>query len=308
MIGVWVVLLVAGLTVSGLASGKALRGAEALGELAGLSPFVIGLTILSVGTDLPEIANSISAAAAGRGDVNVGDSTGSAATQITFVLGVLLLMRPLTTRRSFVAMTGSFMVGGLFLGAYVMADGQITRLDSVLLISVWIVGTGLIAWKARVPRTSQPSFFDRTALPAIRMTLVGLIGVAGGAVLAVHAFGRLTDELGVPEYVTAFFVLSIGTSLPELLIGGRAIRRGAGALALGDLLGSSFADATLSLAAGPLLFPTEVSASAASGTLIAGGVVAAAVALLLARTRHAWPTGVALLALYAALLLLLILQ
>ncbi len=308
MIVFWGILLVVGLVVSGIASGKALRGAEALGELAGLSPFVIGLTILSIGTDLPEIANSLTASAAGRGDLNVGDSTGSAATQITFVLGLLLLMKPMATQRRFVAMTGSFTVAALLLGAALMADGEISRLDATVLVSGWGVSTWLVARTSRSDRTSQPSLFGPGALRELRRTVAGLAGVAAGAVAAVTAFGNITDELGVPEYVTSFFVLSVGTSLPELLIDGRAIRSGSGALALGDLLGSSLVDSTLSLGIGPLAFPTAVSTSAAQGTLIVSGVVAAAIVVLLSRTTHGRWSGIALIGLYAALFPLLIAQ
>jgi cation:H+ antiporter len=308
MIALWVALMVAGLAISGVASGKALRSAESLGQLAGLSPFVIGLTILSVGTDLPEIANSLTAAVAGRGDLNVGDSTGSAATQLTFVLGLLLLMRPMTTQRVFVATTGAFTVIALVVGAALMMDGEISRLDGGLLVCAWVGSTFVVARTSRLDRTSQPSLFGSGALRELRRTLVALAAVGGGAVAAVTAFGQITDELGVPEYATSFFILSVGTSLPELLVDGRAIRSGSASLALGDLLGSSLVDSTLSLGVGPLAVPTDVSTEAAYGTLIVSAVVAGAIIFLLTRTRHSWPSGLVLIGLYAALFPLLIVQ
>ena len=306
MIVVWGLVVVVGLGVSGIASGKALRAAESLGQLAGLSPFVIGLTIMSIGTDLPEIANSISASAAGRGDLNVGDSTGSAATQITFVLGLLLLMSPLATNRTFVAMTGSLTVLALLAGAGLMNDGELSRIDAAMLVIGWAIATWMISRTSKLDRTTQPSLFTPDVWRQVLRTLLALAAVGAGAASAVTAFGQITDDLGVPEYATSFFVLSIGTSLPELLVDGRAIRQGSGALALGDLLGSSLVDSTLSLGIGPLMFPTEVSGDAASGTLIVSGVVAAAIALLLTRTRHRWPSGIVLIGLYAALFPLLI--
>lgn len=292
--------------MSGLASGKALRSAELLGQAAGLSPFVIGLTIMSVGTDLPEIANSISAAVAGRGDLNVGDSTGSAATQITFVLGALMCMTPMATRRSFVATSGFWTVGALLVGAALMRDGEISRLDGLLLVVLWLAGTAFVGWTSRSERTTQPSLFTPGIGSQVLRTLTSLAVVGAGAVAAVHGFGQVTDQLGVPEYVTSFFVLSVGTSLPELLVDGRALRRGSGALALGDILGSSLVDATLSLGIGPLVVPTAVSDASGRGTLLVAGVVAMAVCVLLARTMHRWTSGIVLIGLYALLYPLLL--
>lgn len=306
MIVLWIALIIGGLTVSGLASGKALRSAELLGQAAGLSPFVIGLTIMSVGTDLPEIANSISAAVAGRGDLNVGDSTGSAATQITFVLGALMCMTPMATRRSFVATSGFWTVGALLVGAALMRDGEISRLDGLLLVVLWLAGTAFVGWTSRSERTTQPSLFTPGIGSQVLRTLTSLAVVGAGAVAAVHGFGQVTDQLGVPEYVTSFFVLSVGTSLPELLVDGRALRRGSGALALGDILGSSLVDATLSLGIGPLVVPTAVSDASGRGTLLVAGVVAMAVCVLLARTMHRWTSGIVLIGLYALLYPLLL--
>lgn len=302
-----ILVLVGGLALSSAASGRALEAAESLGERAGLSPFVIGLTIVSIGTDLPEIANSISAAASGHGDLNVGDSTGSAAVQITFVLGVLCIMRPLPTPRRFVATAGLFTVGALILGAVLMADGHIGRLDGLLLILVWAVATPTVGRSSPLDRTSQPTLFGRGAVTQLGRTLIALAFVGAGAVAAVTAFIEITDRLGVPEYVTSFFVLSVGTSLPELFVNGRAMLQGSGRLALGALLGASLVDATLSLGIGPALFPTDVSDEAAAGTIVVAGVVGVAVAVLFSRSTHHRPSGVALLGLYVALFPLLLL-
>ena len=118
--------------------------------------------------------------------------------------------------------------------------------------------------------------------------------------------GEITDSMGVPEYATSFFVLSVGTSLPELIVDGRALRQGSGALALGDILGSTLVDSTLTLGIGPLLFPIEVSDAATNGTFIVAGVVFFAVLILLTRREHRWPTSILLFALYLALFPLVI--
>lgn len=302
MVVLWAALVVAGLATSVAASGRALGAAEALGHRARLSPYIIGLTIVSIGTDLPEIANSILASATGRGDINVGDSTGSAATQITLVLGVVCLVQPIRVNRRVVASAGFLTVGGFLVGAAMMADGSLSRLDGAILVLGWLGAMAIVALTTDdVPTVSQPPRSGPGVPLLVGQALLLLGVVAIGAAVAVSAFGRATEELGVPEYATSFIVLSIGTSLPELIVDTRAVRQGSGALAVGDILGSSLIDATLSLGIGPLLFPTMVSPDAARGTLLVGGVVLAAVLLLLRRTEHGWRTGVAALALYLVL-------
>ena len=103
-----------------------------------------------------------------------------------------------------------------------------------------------------------------------------LVVVAVAATAVVQSFVRITESLGVPEILAGAVVLALGTSLPELIVDWTAIRRGAAALALGDLFGSSFLDATLAIGIGPAVTPTVVSAAAITTCVIAAvGVLGA---------------------------------
>ena len=95
--------------------------------------------------------------------------------------------------------------------------------------------------------------------------------------------------------------MALGTSLPELVVSVGAVRRGETSLAMGDLLGASFADATLSLGSGPLLFPIVVDADATRGSIVAAITVAIVIAVLSTSTVHKRSTGIVLLLLYASL-------
>ena len=120
-----------------------------------------------------------------------------------------------------------------------------------------------------------------------------------GAGAAVAAFVQLAELLGVHEYVLSFFVSSIGTSLPELVVDVTALRAGPKDLALGDVLGSSFVDATLSIGIGPALFPAEVTAELA---VLGAGMALVAIVLmaltLSVRETHDWVGGTALILVY----------
>lgn len=306
MIAFWILAVVGGLALAVFSSGTTLESATTLARHLGLSPFIIGMTVVAIGTDLPEIANSISASATGHGDINVGDSIGSVVTQITLVLGLLCLIRPVKADRRLIGIAGSITVLAVLIGAVLLADEHLGRLDGSILLFAWFSGTMVVQRTGHVVIGQQETLFTRNMAVTVRNLLVGLSGIAVGATLVVQGFIQIADQLGVPEYATSFIVLSLGTSLPELVVDGRALRRGENALAMGDIVGSSFVDATLSLGIGPLLFPTVVSASAFTGSLIAATVVALAVVLLVARRVHGRQSAVILIALYLSTYLVLI--
>jgi len=300
----WLISAALGLLGAIWASGHALDAAVKLGAHLGLSAFVIGVTIVAVGTDLPEVANSIIASARDHGDLNVGDSTGSVVTQLTAVLGVLCFVRGLESTRRFILTVGVMTVLSLLTAAVLFADGRFNRADGALLVAFWLGGTFII--QRPTERIVRPAKEPGVTRQLVGRTLLFLSLVGLGATVAVESFTRAAEALGAPEYLLSFFVLAAGTSLPELVIDYRALRQGSGELAMGDLLGSSFVDATLSPGIGPLLFPTALSAGIARGSLVAALIVAAATVLLIRSPRPTRWTGIALIGLYLAMYPLLL--
>lgn len=298
----WAAVAVAGVYVAVVASRHTVDHAVALATSLGISPFVIGITIMAIGTDLPEIANSIIASYSGHGDLNVGDSIGSAATQLTLGLGLLpWLAGSFVAGRDRVRVMGVLTVAALALGALLVADGRLGRADAAALVLLWLVAT-VIVWRVD-PGGQQPELplavGRRLRHAALTLLFLGLVGA--GATAAVTGLVNIAEELSVPLYLVSFFGASVGTSLPEIVVTGTAMRRGQGDLAIGDIFGASLADSTLSVGIGPLLAPTTVTAALAVRGGLAAAVVIAAVTLLLSlRSRHTRVTGTALLALYVA--------
>lgn len=295
----WIAAVVGGLALTIVSSQQTLDAAKPLAQRLGLSPFIIGMTVVAIGTDLPEIANSITASYTGHGDINVGDSIGSVVTQITLVLGILCFVTTIKTDRRFVGAAGTATLFALLIGAVLLDDNYLSRTDGLILIASWILGSIAVHKSGHTESARQELLFDRGLWVLLRDLAIGLGGVAVGATIAVSGFTELASEFNVPEYAVSFLVLSLGTSLPELVLDTKALRRGETSLAMGDVVGSSFVDATLSLGSGPALFPTAVSASAQRGSLIAFVVVAGAVLLLVARKSHGRLSGVILIGLYA---------
>ncbi len=241
-------------------------------------------------------ANSVIASARGHGDLNVGNSIGSVVTQMTIVLGALCFVGRLESSRRFVMTVGVMTVLALLTGAVLFSDGWFSRADGALLAAFWIGGTFIIQ-RPTAREDVGAIEADRTRRLVVRTLLfLALVGV--GATVAVDSFTKVAEAFGAPEYLLSFFVLAAGTSLPELVIDFRALRQGSGDLAMGDLLGSSFVDATLSPAVGPILFPTALSAGVGRGSIAAAVVVALVTVLLLRSSSPTRWTGAALIGLY----------
>lgn len=297
---VWLAVFVAGLAVALMSSRQTLDSATSLAHRSGLSPFFIGMTIVALGTDLPEIANSIAASASDHGDLNVGDSIGSTVTQMTLVLGIVCFLGMVKAERRLVTISGAAIITALLFGALLLSDEFLSRTDGLLLITTWVVGTFIIQKRGHLVTARQEEIYTRSIWVEIRDLVVGLSGVGLGSVVAVWAFAQFSEEIGVPEYATSFLLLALGTSLPELFIDGSAIRRGERSFALGEIFGSSFIDATVSLGIGPALFPVAVGSKAVFGSIVAAGAIALTTLLLMSREEHRRLSGTMLIVLYIA--------
>ena len=295
-------LLVGGLAVALVASDRAVAYTRALAAALRAPPFIVGVALVSIGTDLPEIANSIAAHVQGEGDVNVGDSVGSTLTQYTFVLGLFpLVVAMIAINRLQVGLVTVLTMSGLGLTIWFVHDGWLARVEGFALILAWALFTLVLVRALPAQSVDRPPpvrHRNRLAQAGIVLVTLGFVGF--GATVAVRALVRLAGEAGVPEFILAFFGASLGTSAPEIVVDLTALLRGAPAIALGDALGSSLVDSTLSIGAGPAVAPAEVTPRLAIVgslySLIAVGLVGL---LLAARRRHDRASAAVLLGLYA---------
>ncbi len=298
-----ILLIVGGLTAAILASRVVVDRARAIVAGTAISPFVVGLILLAFGTDLPEIANSVAASLSGHGDINVGDSIGSAVTQSTLVLALLpLIGGAFAVERRDAVSTGGATVLALLLGAGLMRDGDLTRIDGLLLVVFWALASYAVFKVAppeqlELPIEEQPPRRTMTWLEAAGALAV----VGGGAFAAVQGFVGIAENMELPEYVVSFFLASIGTSLPELVVDATALRKGEREMAIGGLLGASLLDASVSIGSGPIIAPNDVTAELALRGSLVGAVVLGVVAVVLAwRRKHDWRSAVLFFLLYAA--------
>ena len=280
-------LLVGGLAVAIVASDRAVAYARALAAGLGAPPFLVGVVLVSIGTDLPEIANSIASHVQGEADVNVGDSLGSTLTQYTLVLGLFpLVIAKIAIDRRQVGLVSLLTIAGLGLTALAVADGNLGRMDGIMLVAAWAVFT-LVLVRALPPEAHDdpPPVRHEERLRQAGLVLVALAFVGAGATLAVRSLVRLAEHAGIPEFLLAFFGASLGTSAPEIAVDVTALLRGAPAIALGDALGSSLVDATLSIGVGPIVAPGDVTTRLAVTAAVYSALAVALVGTLLAARR-----------------------
>jgi cation:H+ antiporter len=235
----------AGFVVLTGAAEALVYGAASLARRIGLSPLVIGLTVVSIGTSLPELVVGLEAALTGTGDLALGNVVGSNIGNIALILGLAALARPIAVEAQVVRVDGPILVAVSLVFAGLTLDGALGRVDGALLV-VGIVGYVLYTvWAAQDPDTSVAETFD-DEVPGthsvgldLGLLVLGLVGLVAGAHLLVLGAVSIAEGLGVGPLVIGLTIVAVGTSLPELATSLVAARRGRGDIAVGNAVGSS---------------------------------------------------------------------
>lgn len=286
-----IAVLVAGLVLLIVSSDKAVKHSIHFASALGISSLIIGLVLVSIGTDLPEISNSIVSCWSGHGDIDLGDSFGSILSQITLVLGIIAVTAGrFTVKRHEVMVIGVFEVLALILSISVATTG-FTRVKALLLIAMWpifIFAIRKLVARDIVKEKKTERIGERHYLSHLAIAAMGFVGVAIGAIAVVQSVILLSEKLAIPEFFISFFLVGIGTSIPELVVDFTAIRRKQYELAIGDIIGSCIVDATVSISIGQLFFPTAVFVEAyqRSLPLVLYTVFASAIVILTLAARR----------------------
>ncbi len=265
-----IVALILGIALLTYSSDKAVEHSVKIALEWGFSPFMTGLILVSLGTDFPEIVNSIASSAIGHGDINVGDSLGSVLTQMTLVFGLIPFLGGIfKVKRKEIAVIGACEVLALILAVSMAEKGYITRINALFLVASWPVFMLLTRCATAKNAKEKKQVVARTDERHRRhfvIAILGFIGVAIGAYVVIQSVITLSTVFRIPEYLISFFVLAIGTSLPEVVVTVMAVRKKQYELAIGDIIGSCIVDASFAVGIGPLIFPIEVSGELATIT------------------------------------------
>ncbi|WP_116083983.1 calcium/sodium antiporter [Tropicimonas sp. IMCC34011] len=292
----------AGLVLLALGGEGLVRGAVALAARLGMSPLLIGLTVVGFGTSTPELFTSLQAAFAGAPGIAVGNVVGSNIANILLILGVAALIAPVVVSPS------AFRRDGLSLGLATLAAvivvliGVLTRGAGLALLfglAVYLFAAYRLEMRAGRPEAA-PADAPGVGLPVALLYAVGGIAMTVfGAGLLVGGATDLARMWGVPDTVIGLTLVAVGTSLPELVTSVIAALRGQGDLAFGNVVGSNIYNILGILGATALVKPIPVPAQIAQVDIwiMAGAtLILVAVAVTGWRIRR-WEGGL-LLALY----------
>jgi cation:H+ antiporter len=240
-------------------SDKAVLHSISIASAMGIPPLMIGLVLVSIGTDLPEVANSLVSSSLGHGDINVGDSLGSVLAQMSLVLGLLpFFVGTFQVKREEIIVIGACEILALVLAISMAEKGTLSSLNGFFLVASWPI---FLLFSRNVMKKEEPLPIikdDKGKLYHFTIVILGFMGVAIGAYIVVEAVIALSSWLNINEYLISFFLLAIGTSLPEFVVDLTALRKGQHELAIGDIIGSSLFDACFSIGIGALFFPIKV--------------------------------------------------
>lgn len=233
--------IVIGLTLLAVAADQFVAGAVRLSIRARIAPVIVGAIILGFGTSLPEFLVSALAAAQNAVDLGVANVVGSNAANLTLVLGVALLITPMTIPKAVKRRELPLAVGLTLLFAGIIQQ-TLNVSQGVLLLGLFGVSLVLMIWLARDDQPQPLTTTVPTRFTALR--IIGGLGatLAGAQILIVSALS-FADTLGIAEGVVGVTVVAIGTSLPELATTVAAARRKQTSLIIGNLLGSNLFNA-----------------------------------------------------------------
>ncbi|MBN1942939.1 MAG: calcium/sodium antiporter [Phycisphaerae bacterium] len=279
--------IAAGLVVLTLGAEFLVRGAATLATIVGLSPLIIGLTVVAYGTSAPEFAVSVKAALVGQADIAVGNVVGSNTFNVLFILGISALIVPLTTCSQLVRLDVPVMIGSSVLVWILAADGVIERAEgAMLLLAILVYMALLIRLGGTKPGAPARVCPDRPRATKRRLGVCLLLVIVGLGLLVLGArwlvFGAtvMARDLGVSELLIGLTIVAGGTSLPELATSVVAGLRGQRDIAVGNIVGSNIFNLLAVLGAASAASPHGVAVSPAAMRFDLPVMTAAAVACL----------------------------
>lgn len=266
-------LLLLGLAGLVLGGDMLVRGAVSAAKSFGISPMVIGLTLVGFGTSSPELVTSLQAALSGAPGIAIGNVVGSNIGNILLILGIAALIAPVAVDPKAFKRDGTVLVMATLLCLAVALQGEITRLFGAGFLLALALYLGFTLWsEKRAHGTRAAAIYEGEAevvtVPdlalgtALAILLAGLVITIIAARALVSGAVSIAQAAGVSETVIGLTIVAIGTSMPELVTSVVAVRKGQGDVALGNILGSNIFNILCILGitalVQPLAIPAEI--------------------------------------------------
>lgn len=258
-------LLAAGFVLLVKGADWFVEGASRLAERFGIPQLVIGLTIVAMGTSLPEAAVSVSAALKGSAEITIGNIVGSNILNILLILGITSVITPIAVQKSTVRYEIPFVVAvSALLAGIGLTDNMVGRVDGVIL---WILMIGYLLYLLRmakagadIPGEEKEAGGEMPVWKMLLLILVGGVMIVVGSDVAVDAATELARIFGMSERLIGLTIVAFGTSLPELVTSATAAIKGKADIAVGNIVGSNIFNILFVVGTSALITPVVYTA------------------------------------------------
>jgi len=269
-----------------------------------ISSFVIGATVVALGTSLPEMAASIVASMHHKSDLAVSNVIGSNIFNIALVLGVaFLIARKLTPKRDMFADDSAWALFPIMVFLVVGYDGTISRFEGLVYVAMmgaylmFLFNNASFVLEEEVDEDLAKEPFDWTKTGLL--LLVGFVLVVGGANFAVESASQIARSFGVSEWVIGLLLVAMGTSLPELAVSIQAAKKGNADMIIGNIIGSNVANFTMVIGLAAIVNPLKVDFSANAFDIMTALILTVMLVFVTANKLYNRSTGIVFLLMMA---------
>jgi cation:H+ antiporter len=239
-------------------SGLVIKALSKISTYFRVNEFAVGFIVVAVSTSLPELFVGVTSAFTGNTDLALGNVIGANILNLTLVIGIaVLLSKGIRIRSSVIKKDFIYMIAIIFLPLLLMWDQKLSRFDGIVLIIVFI----FYIWQMVRQEHRFKKNFDfvekRELRKHILYAIIGLVILLASANYVVLFAGKLSTDMGLPQLLIGLIILSLGTSLPELIIDAKAVLAKHQEIAVGDTIGSVVTNSTLVLGVTALIHPIQ---------------------------------------------------
>lgn len=284
MILTWILLIIGFVMITSGATWLT-NGSAAIAQRLKMSEYIIGMTIVAVGTSLPELTVSVASTFAGSADMAIGNIVGSNIFNILFILGICALIKPVSFTKNNLRVDIWLCLAVSLALVAMLWGGKLSRIEGIAMVLCYIaviifsIKSGNKEQGAQEDEPQESSKFSW--IKSLLLVALGLVALVYGADLTLDSAITIARNLGISERVIGITLLAGGTSLPELAASLVAVSKGHGALALGNVIGSNIANILLILGSCATITPLAMG----SITYIDLGVLFGAAVLLAISAR-----------------------
>ena len=264
-----------------------------------ISPFIIGATLVALGTSLPEMAASIAASYKGQSDMAVANVIGSNIFNIALILGVVFLIaKNFETSRDIFAKDSAWGLFPILVFILVSLDGEVSRFEGVLFIImmgayVMFLIDSAADLSAEIDEDEEKKAFGSGK--SITLLVVGFTLIVVGGNYTIESGANIARSFGISEWIVGMMLIAVGTSLPELVVSVKAALKGQAEMSIGNIIGSNVANITIVLGSAALVSPLSIDLSKNAYDIMMALIVAVMLVFITANKIYNRSTGIVLL-------------